>query len=85
MTLYNHEDQNKILNNNAFKDVCVTEKNDIGDETAREVDKLKTKSKKGLSARVPSMGIAPGSEHIAPGGHKIVAKRLILSVVPICN
>ena len=60
-----------MLKNNAFKDVCVTEKNDIGDETAREVDKLKTKSKKGLSARVSSMGIALGNGHITPGGDNL--------------
>ena len=52
-----------------FKDVSVTEKNDIGGETALEVDKLETKSKKGLSARVSRMGIALGNGHIAPGGH----------------
>ena len=57
-----------MLNNNAFKDVSVTEKNDIGGETALEVDKLETKSKKGLSARVSRMGIALGSGHNAPGG-----------------
>ena len=70
-----------MLNNNAFKDVCVTEKNDIGDETAREVDKLKTKSKKGLSARVSRMGIALGNGHIAPGGDNYFVAYLTLFVL----